>query len=208
MDICCIGRALEGQRVETLEFQSRRTLLDFDVALIDLQGLRGDSESMTAAPSMHRRKLEIQEFLSLGRSVVVFLYDFELDALLPVQGIRTVPSMGLRMDFSGPDCLKHFWSSVQDSMAYLAYLDGIDGTPFLLVSKTNRPVATWIKRGRGNLLLLPQLAGGRGLSDQRYAQQCHNFMEALLALIPSLSPQEQEFRLPAWRLAIWLATFA
>jgi hypothetical protein len=198
MDICCIGRDLEEQRVETLEFQSRRTLLDFDVALIDLHGLRGDSESMTAAPSMHRRKLEIQEFLGLGRSVVVFLYDFELDALLPVQGIRTVASAGRRMDFSGPDCLKQFWSRVQESMAYVAYLDGVDGTPFLFVSKTSRPVATWIKRGRGNLLLFPQLMGRRGPSDYDFPQQCRDFMEALVALIPSLSPHQREFRLPPW----------
>ncbi len=165
MNICCIGRQFGGGEVVSLSLDSPQTLLDFDVVIIDLDGFNIDQirGSLHALKAIDRRRQEILDFLALGRTVVVFLSEFQLEVLLPVEGVTTISSSGQRMDFvrDGPDHLKTFWSTVQKWMTYLVYLDRVVGSPFLFVSETSRPIATWIKHGRGNLLLLPWLTWDR-----------------------------------------------
>jgi hypothetical protein len=106
------------------------------------------------------------------------------------------------MDFikNGPDHLKAFWATVQKWMTYLVYLDKTIGSPFLFVSETNRPVASWIKHDRGHLLLLPWLTWNRNpyIDPESYGKLCSQFLRTLTTLIAKLTPAKMEFSLPAW----------
>ena len=204
MNICCIGRVFVGNEVILLSLDSPQTLLDFDVVIIDLDGL--DIRQISSSPqglfALDRRRREILDFLALGRTIVVFLDEFPLEALLPVQGVNTISSSGQRIDFvkNGPDHLKAFWATVQKCMTYLVYLDNTVGSPFLFVSQTNRPVASWIKHDRGHLLLIPWLTWNRNqYSDtENYSRLCSQFLRALTTLIAKLTPPKTEFSLPSW----------
>lgn len=204
MNICCIGREFVGGEVVTLPLDSPQTLLDFDVAIIDLDGwnighISGSPHTLFA---LDRRRREILDFLALGRTVVVFLGEFPLEAILPVKGVNPISSSGQRMDFvkNGPEHLKTFWATIQKWMTYLVYLDNTIGLPFLFVSETNRPVASWIKHDRGHLLLLPWLTWNRNpyVDTQNYSNLCSQFLRALTTLIKKLTPPKMEFSLPAW----------
>ena len=202
LNVSCIGRIFPGGEVVTLSLVSSQTILDFDVLIIDLgefhfQNIVGSPQALIG---LDRRRKEILEFLALGRTVVVFLDEFQLEALLPVNGITTVSSSGQRTDFNGPDHLKTFWSTVQKWMTYLVYLEGVAGTPFLYVSQTDKPVATLIKYDKGHILLLPWLAWNRNLyiNDKAYNQRSAQFLRALTTLIAKLSPPKTDFSLPSW----------
>ena len=204
MNICCIGREFVGGEVVTLLLDSPQTLLDFDVAIIDLDGwnIGHISGSPHILLALDRRRREILDFLALGRTVVVFLGEFPLEAILPVKGVQPISSSGQRMDFlkNRPDHLKIFWATIKKWMTYLVYLDNTIGLPFLFVSETNRPVASWIKHDRGHLLLLPWLTWNRNpfTDPTGYGERCSQFLRALTTLIAKLTPPKTEFSLPAW----------
>ncbi|MEO7700171.1 MAG: hypothetical protein ABIZ04_13180 [Opitutus sp.] len=136
MNICSLGRAFDG--VSKIEFNSTRTILDFDAVFIDSAGL---VEGVGIKPkTIQFRRGEFLEFLALGRSIVVFSAPIQLEVFLPISATGARAISGNRVDFKGPDHLKTFWLSVRDDTQFLAHFDTAPGQPFLFVSATNKPV--------------------------------------------------------------------
>jgi len=200
MNICCIGREFGDDSVKNLDFNSSRTLLDFDAAIIDLSGIFQLQCGGQLYPQiLDRRRNEISELLILGRTVAVFVSQFQFEALLPIKGVNPVASQGQRIDFKGTNELKEFWSSVRHSMQYQAYWTGACGQPFLCVAeKSDRTVATLVKYEKGNLLLLPWLIWNGDPGVPNYRQNCRQFIQSLGKLISQLTLQKSDFCLPTW----------
>lgn len=84
-------------------------------------------------------------------------------------------------------------------MEYLAYFEGMEGTPFLYISETEKPVATWIRHGRGNILLMPWLIDrGNFEKNLRYQATCSEFLEILASTVAQLNPKDPVYALPTW----------
>jgi len=151
MNICSINREFYG--TTEIDFNSARTILDFDAAFIDARGLIQPRDLPPAAIDFRRN--EFSEFLALGRTIVVFVVAFQPEVFFPVPAVQLVPRSGKNVDFKGPDYLKEFWDAVQQDMQYHAYfvpvraqslpsspLSGfppLPGRPFLFVHETDSP---------------------------------------------------------------------
>jgi hypothetical protein len=194
MRTCIVGRPGWNDVAETVVLQSSQTLLDYDLVLMDLNGISNASD----LNSCLRRRDEVSELLTLGRTVVAFVSHCNLDHMLPVSGLTTVASSGQRVDFkSSQQQLKDFWHSIQDKMRYQAHLKGNSGQPFLFVSETDKPVATWIKKGQGNLFLVPWLIWD-GNSNAQHRDNLTQFVQFAKKLVQQLAPKKSDFTIPAW----------
>jgi hypothetical protein len=80
--ICSFGRTFDEADVLRVPFNSHRSLHDFDLVIFELHGLQAEWDEQ----NFHAiRSNQIEEFLHLGRTVVVLLSDFEgLSTLFPV----------------------------------------------------------------------------------------------------------------------------
>ena len=81
-------------------------------------------------------------------------------------------------------------------MQFLAYYETAPGKPFLFVSATNKAVASCVKHGQGNLLLLPWFIPNS--TDPIYRQQCLRFVSAFTQLNEHLAPHKQTVSFPGW----------
>ncbi|MGA3285413.1 MAG: hypothetical protein ABSD57_13265 [Verrucomicrobiota bacterium] len=192
MNICSIGRGFDG--IKQIDFSSSQTILDFDAVFIDFVGLFRE-QGIPPEAILFRRE-EFLEFLTLGRTIVVFTAPMRLETYLPIKptGLKTIS--GSRVDFKGPDHLKIFWQSVQSEMQFLAYFGTAPGQPFLFVSATNKPVATLVKHERGTLLILPWLKWSNYPADDN--QRSRMFTAAFEKLNEVLAPKKPNMNLPSW----------
>jgi DNA-binding protein YbaB len=194
MNIGSIGRSFVHDAVGDILFDSTRTVLDFDAVFIDAASLAQGGQSQH---SIRFRRNEFSEFLALGRTIVVFTDNTQLEVFLPIQPPRLKTISGNKVDFKGPDHLKTFWQSVQADMQFLAHFETPPGQPFLYVSSTNKSIATWVKHESGNLLLLPWLKPFDG-NQATYRQRCANFVAAFQKLNELLVLKKPALSLPAW----------
>lgn len=192
MNICSLGRKFLG--ATQIDFSSTRTLLEYDAAFIDLEGLV--HPNVPHPEAMEFRRADFAEFLSLGRTIVVFIFPLQLNLFLPVEDVVLKEVSGNRPDFKGSDYLKTFWESVKADMQFFAFFEPALGKPFLFVSATNKPVGSLVKHDRGNLLLLPWLHRHDHYPD--YKATCDRFIAAFIELNQHLVPKKQAVSLPAW----------
>jgi hypothetical protein len=192
MIICSLGRGFAG--VNEIEFNSARTILDFDAVFIDTAGLvEGNGKNPHA---IQFRREEFSEFLALGRTIVVFTAPVRLEVFLPITAVGVKPISGNRVDFRGPDHLKVFWESVRGDTQFMAHFTSALGQDFLFVSATNKSVGTMVRQERGHILFLPWLKiHGHGPS---YQEICSRFVTAFKKLNEHLSPKKHTVTFPAW----------
>lgn len=207
MNICSIYRPFYG--ATQILFDSADTILDFDAAFIDADGLRGNPNALDARIQFRRN--DVSEFLSLGRTIVVFVVPFQPEVFFPIGPVRLMSSSGKKIDFKGPDYLKDFWHAVQHDMEYHAYFQPatgqrlpqsppvevpLPGRPFLFVHETDKPVAISINAEKGNILFMPWLRQYGNPSGER--QICERFIRAFLKLNETLAPKKMAISLPDW----------
>ena len=174
---------------EYVELPSTRTLLDFGAVLIDPQGLQNVGHS-----HFLRRKDDLAEFLARGGIVVWFVRAGSLSSLLPIDA-SAEPYSGTKVDIVGSAPFQEFWTKAQKLMQYEAIIRGKAGTPALVVSKTNKLVASWQRVGRGLVILLP--APKHGLTPPQRDEAKAGIMAALQPLIERLQP-DVTVELPSW----------
>jgi hypothetical protein len=196
MKIGAMGRQFDDDEATGIDYASTRTVLEFDAIFVDSYGL---TQQVINSAAISFRLEEFLEFLSLGRTIVVFIGTSNLKTYLPIETIGLKPLSGKMFDFKGPDYLKAFWLAVEPDMQYLAHIDSEHclGKPFLFVPSTNKPVATWIKLERGNILLLPFLSMDLN-NPFNYRNRCGRFVTAFKKLNDHLAPKKQTVSLPAW----------
>ena len=197
MNICSIGRSFSHNEVKRVDFVSTRTILEFDAVFIDSAGI---SEELHNLQAVGFRINEFEEFLSLGRTIVVFIGSLNLAEFLPMDGYFALQAIsGENFDLKGSDFLKSFWESVEQDMQYLAHfeINNCPGKPFLFVPFTNRAVGTWVKFEKGNLLLLPWFYNSQG-NPVRYMEACQRFVSAFRKLNEFLVPKKTSVSLPPW----------
>ena len=199
MLIGSIGRSFGQQGVGVIDIHSHRTLLDFDIVLLDLAALAADLKKHSNAEPHQRRRAEIEELLRLGRTVVAFLAPYSLDLLLPIKGVTAIASVGSRTDFKGPDQFKEFWKAVEGIMHFEAYLNAPVGRGLLYILETERIIGSWLQVGTGNLIFLPSLPAERP-NYSSYEDACELFIRSLKTLISKLTPQQSDYVLPKWSL--------
>jgi hypothetical protein len=192
MNICSFGRKFYG--VTQIDFNSARTILDFDAVFVDSAGFIDGNQPDPRAIGF--RQEEFSEFLALGRNIVVFTAPVGLHVFFPIPAVGVRAISGSRIDFRGPDHLKAFWQSVQEDMQFMAHFDVAPGQPFLFLSATNKPVGSLFRHGRGNILFLPWLKVNRHPSDDQVS--CQNFVKAFEKLNEHLTPKKPVVAFPAW----------
>ena len=175
MNICSIGRVFEN--VRTIEFSSSHTILEFDAIIIDTLGLASQEYAPRTLVFRHQ---DFFEFVSSGRTAMVLMGSTRINDYISLDPIRLTALSGQRFDFKGPDFLKTFWSSVESDMQYLVQLDTdhCPGKPFLFVPSTKKPLATWIKIGLGNLLLIPFL-----IIDRAHPKNRADLLDSLFSTV-------------------------
>lgn len=192
MNICSLGRRFYS--VTEIEFNSTRTILDYDALFIDSAGLvEGNGQTR---PAVRFRKEEFTEFLALGRTIVVFTAPVPLEVFLPIQATGMKPIAGSRVDFKGPDHLKIFWKAVQQAMQFMAHFETTPGQPFLFVAATSKAVGSLFRQERGNIIFLPWLK--QDGYPANYQAICQRFVTAFEKLNDHLAPKKPIFEFPAW----------
>jgi hypothetical protein len=193
----CIFR---DERIEYSRFEAATSLLDYDVLIWDPEdalipyfqyagtyaGLRSLSHDRSEAliSDASRRRKEIDSFLELGRTLVVFLpppAEWYVDTgereysgtgrnrqttnvvtkvgislLLPFT-MKSTAAKGSRIRVVAGDPFASFWRECKELFAYQAYLDEPFGTTLAVVEGTEHAVAAFAKVKNGRVLLLPQL---------------------------------------------------
>jgi len=192
MNICSIGRRF--YEITEIDFNSTRTIFDFDAVFIDAAGLMDRQKQNPLAIEFRRN--EFAEFLALNRTIVVFTAPLPLEVYLPIEPVKFDALAGSKVDFKGSDQLKVFWQSVRQDMQFLAYFITVPGQPFLFVAATNKPVASLVRHERGHLVLLPWLKQYPNSFDNQKA--CQTFNSAFRKLNEHLSPIKSTAQFPAW----------
>lgn len=176
---------------EPVELTSTRTLLDFSGVLIDPQGLQNIDK-----PHFLRRKDDLAEFLARGGSVVWFVRaGWSPRVLLPIEATAE-PYSGTKVDIIGSAPFQDFWTTAQTLMQYEATIRGSAGTPALVVSKTDKVVASWQRTGKGLIILLPA-PKHHGNPQHREAIKA-SIMVAVRPLVEALQPGDLTIELPSW----------
>src|SRR5207244_625300 len=121
IEYCNIGSRLEDKRLTSVDLASTRTLLDFDVLFIDPINIADRH------PYFPRRKADLTEVLGLGRTVVWFIGAAPIHLLLPIEDTFGRAYSGTKTEFIGPDNLRQFWTEIEPTTEYQAYLEGAYG---------------------------------------------------------------------------------
>jgi hypothetical protein len=194
MDFCGIGTDLIDSRLKSVDFRSTRAFIDFDAVVVDPAGIHGADYN----PHYDRRKTEFTELLALGGSVIWFVRALAVHPVLPIGGVQGNAYSGTKMEFVGPDEFRDFWKAIEPTVEYEAYLNGAFGQPLVKVRSSNKTVASWIRKERGLILLIPCHKNFRGPGHQQ--QVSRTLLNAIEALLERIQPKSADFSLPPWSL--------
>jgi hypothetical protein len=193
MEFCTFGIQINDPRVTNDHPASTRTLLDFNVVVIDPSGI-ADAHS-----HFPRRQRDLEELLTLGGTVVWLVRPGSLHNLLPISETTAAPSSGTKTEFVGSDFLRGFWTSIEPIVHYQAYLGGAYGEAFLKIRNTQRIIGSWIRHKAGLILLLPRLR------DYTTPHQDKDDRWTLLNAIQTLAEQyhstKRDASRPPWSLS-------
>ncbi|RED32407.1 hypothetical protein [Paenibacillus sp. VMFN-D1] len=168
-------------------FGSTRAFLDYDVLIIDPylvfieycshSGYQHEKivlnkdVSNKAFRDLRRRRDEIEEFLSLGRTIFIFTpppmrvrllqsngnIDYDLRKFIPVYPETSLTS-GNNIEFMGSDIFKPFWDAFKDDLYYLASFKEPFGEPLFKIKNTNNFIGSIIRYKEGTIVFLPSLS--------------------------------------------------
>ena len=216
---------LDDERVDFAQYRDSSSMLEYDVVLWDpsalLSGRLGPGqfegcpaldrdETARYESDIERRSTEIENFLALGRLLVIFLpapdkfFVFNhrenrgtpgkpnwtnilsartlADAIVP--RVSLFGSHGSRMRPAVGEPFSSFWRAVRDDFEYRAYLTEAIGTTLLVLEGTDHPVGALVEHRAGKVLLLPQLADPQVLDAEvggrRGSDAWHGRREQLL----------------------------
>lgn len=193
MEFCGIDFAFNDNRVSNVALASSRTLLDFDVVLIDAGRLQPVDPG-----HYHRRNSEIKELLALGRSVFWFVRPGSIHHLLPIEATSAISFSGTKVEFVGRDIYRDFWKAIEPLLQYEAYLEGAYGDPFLKVLNSQKPIGSTIERDSGLIMLLPAPKVTRTLDAHNALWR--DVLDCISPLLQRLRPTKGLVAFPGWSL--------
>ncbi|MEK4112640.1 hypothetical protein ABIC86_003097 [Paenibacillus sp. DS2363] len=178
--------SIAGNYSKSVIFKSQVSLLEFDVLLINLLDVVNEyrSERKLSQYStdwtyvddinhlvrdVYRRRAEINEFLSLGRTIFVCTpppvrlqrkapaaaFDLRKE-LLPVYP-KTDIGKGSSIEPVGNSFLKPLYTKYEGEWRYESYYKHDFGRPLLKIKDTNSFVSASVKLGKGNIVFIPNL---------------------------------------------------
>jgi hypothetical protein len=237
VNILTVDCYFEHDKSTDCSFKSTSTFLDNDVIIWDpnfslsnyeadrihstYKGLKNlnEHDSSLIRQDIKRRKVEIQEVLKLGRTVIIFMspnqkffYDtgereysgtgknrqttsivneIDLLSVLPNE-INVIPSKGSNIDcrVSGP--FKSFFNSNKDHFTYEAYFNKPIGTPIYSIKGTNKAVGSYLIIENGHLIFLPTFV------DEDDEKLQNSFIESVITLVNELKKETGDFEQPLW----------
>lgn len=244
--VVSIGYEFEHPRVQNIDYRSTETILSADVVLWLPQPLNefysghdflgsheyrgmpliGESESQPSILAVERRRSELQGFLDLGRSLVLFapapqswyyysgtrdvsgtgrnqkvtrhVQEMKTFDLLPFTMDATAAS-GRQIECLGTPVQRAFWEKYAHLFEHAAYMEEPLGHPFLVISKTAYAVGSYGSVGKGLVLVLPQLADDGGDEEEDDDDFPHEaFVDAVLTLVDEVSEGRGQKVQPTW----------
>jgi hypothetical protein len=208
---------LRDDRVVNSSYSSGRTLLQHEVVVWDPEGIASryaKGESYKNAPTLtdhssvaflgdlSRRTGEINDFLALGRLLVIFVpppfrlfyatgqqrndgtaakprmtrivTEIAVQDVLPVP-VSLVRGQGESIRLLAGPPFSRFWKAVADQFYFSAYFAAPVGQTLLAMGGTDRPVGALVEVNGGNVLFLPQL--GRFAPDLDLDEDDPNYDE-------------------------------
>ncbi|MBK7685301.1 MAG: hypothetical protein IPJ25_04210 [Rhodocyclaceae bacterium] len=190
--ILTLGFSTRSRDTEDVKFDSARSLLEFDIAVIDwdayIEQLENASHQngyletnlwVEAGQTFRRRTASLDEFLNHGRLVVALskklppalpylsqgsISHARLNGMVPTALLNAEESHGTRIGLAEklPPPLRKFAESVKDQLNYFAVLRPADGTPVMTIEGTQKPVALWCPHESGGGTLFCPFPAGEG----------------------------------------------
>jgi hypothetical protein len=198
-----MGYALAHPDIEQISYAGTKTILDLDVLLwapgelfsefkafsdATYQGLPrlGDDNSHDLDRAVSRRRHEMNEFLEMGRTLVLFVptprevyvttghsYQgtgrssrqvnhvalFKLLAAIPFE-LRTVAAKTKAFEMLAGTPFAKFWKAHGSAFSAAAYIDGPWGSPMVRIRNTDKVVAAVATVHKSVVLALPELDDG------------------------------------------------
>lgn len=210
-----------GQSIDNTNFMSQATLLDYDIVLWNpgeilitestkknSQGLItvDDINSGRIMSAIHRRKAEITEMLTLGRTIIVLnaipeKYYISRIGVVSVfhnlfeKDVSIVLANGKNIEFKGEEPFTTFWKVNRNIFRYEGYFKETIGKPIFFIQGTSYVVGSHFMLGNGNLIFIPSI------SDDAEEKVIINFIGSLIILVEQLNKKNLNhvsFELPTW----------
>jgi hypothetical protein len=204
MKILSMGCSFNHPSAEEFGFGSSTSLFDYDILIWDPNELVYDyysyykdngqkymgyplldeSDSAAIQRDLIRRKKEIIDFLSLGRTVVVFapkcekfcvytgekthsgtgrsqkttkiVGDLNIEDFLPMEKMKLFDAEGSQIEFIGGEPFNLIWKQFSEYLTYRSYFENISGEPIFYIKNTDKIIGTYISYRKGNLLIIPK----------------------------------------------------
>lgn len=217
-----------GNSVRQINFSSQVSFLEFDVLLIDLldvvneyrvkEKLKQYSTDWTNVDDLplflrdvRRRRNEIDEFLSLGRTIFVYTpppikffrmtsaathesYDLRKE-LLPKYPITNI-GRGDSIELVSNSFIKPLFTKYEGDWRYVSSYKQEFGIPLLKIKGTNSFLSGCIKVGKGNIVFIPKY--------MRMAYDNKEFLDDLINIVGNIderSDQSPIITMPKWSLS-------
>lgn len=208
-----------------IRFDSRSSLLDYDVIIIDInhifhiyEGRESIYETTKIMNSItyykaridiNDRKREIEELMSAGKTIVVFIsgplafknelnnkiiYLSELFPIFP----HTISSEGNRLEFIGNGIFQNLWTDFKSSFKYSAYFKEKIGEPIFKIKDSSNYVGTHMKYQEGHIIVLPKP------TPEADGNLSSEFFSEMSNIIKKLTLKENKITLPEWTKKYYL----
>lgn len=191
-----------------------------------------DGDSVKVIRDIERRKLELKEFLKLGRNIFVFtpppvtcfgatgekqfsgtgknrvttriVNEVDLLQTLPTR-INPVEAAGTSIEFRGEEPFHSFWTANIDYFYYRAYFKEIVGKPLLYIKNTDKVVGTYLHLGNGTLVFMPDFVNEDNFNTKKEWKKIQGeFIDSITTLDEELRKSTGDFELPAWSSQFFL----
>ncbi|MBF4692020.1 hypothetical protein [Fusibacter ferrireducens] len=239
MKILTIGSFYDHEFSENIAFRSATSFLDYDIALIDFQYILSEyscittgngnymghkclnnDDSVRIMEDIKRRKLEIDELLKMGRTIIVFtpikqicyiytgkseysgngkntrttriVTDIDLLSILPIE-IDTIEAQGSNLTIKNKDIFNEINKKFSNFLKYNAYFREPIGTPIWFIKNTNKVVGSYLNIEKGHLIFLPQFE-----DDEENEEIEMNFLKEIILLVDKLKQDNGDYTLPEW----------
>lgn len=235
MKIISLGVSFFHDSVTNSNFDSFDELLDYDLALVDLQnfwhsavtgkasyknnGYLNKPEGDFFFDVMERRRDNIINFVNEGRFLVIFPL-----STAPVRAVNSSGTLGASTDISdyllgtgsqvnksigfsiegvGKNVFSQFIEKISEHLQYRAVFEKLIGEKIAVISKTDKVIASVIKKGEGKILFCPSLKDYGDPGRNNGAR--NNFINCLLGLCEEINKENRPIAtLPSWHATYFL----
>lgn len=239
MKFLTIGSFYDHEFSENIDFRSSTSFLDYDIVLIDFQYILSeysqtttgngnymghkclnDDDSVRIVEDIKRRKLEIDELLKMGRTIIIYtpkkqicyidtgkreysgtgkntrttrlVSDIDLLSILPIH-IDTIEAQGKNITLKSNAIFNEVNKKFCDFLMYNAYFNEQLGTPIWYIKNTNKVVGTYLTIEKGHLIFMPKFE-----DDEENEEIELDFLKELTLLVDKLKQDNGDFILPEW----------